>query len=68
MNTWHERAMELNAQGLTKREIAKIIESEFGLTGMYNTVKSHIYRRLKKIRGAIPAVIVSSARRNRKQN
>lgn len=48
MNTWHKRALYYSAQGLSKKEVAEKIESEFGLTNMYNTVRKYIYRHEKK--------------------
>ena len=48
MNTWHERALEYYAQGLSKKEVATKIESEFGLTDMYNTVRCYIYKHRRK--------------------
>ena len=48
MKTWHEAALEYFAQGLTKKEVANKIESEFGLSNMYNTIKCYIYRHAKK--------------------
>ena len=48
MNTWHERAMELYAQGYSKKEISDKIEAEFGLVDMYNTVRCYIYKRTHK--------------------
>lgn len=47
MNTWHNRALELNAKGIKLTELAEIIEAEFGLTDMYNTVRCYIYRNVK---------------------
>lgn len=48
MKTWKEKAMEYAKQGMSKADIARKIESEFGLSNMYNTVRSHIYRQRKK--------------------
>lgn len=48
MNTWHERALEYDAQGLSNKEIVEKIESEFGLTNMYDSVRCYIYRQRKK--------------------
>ena len=48
MNTWHERALEYDAQGLSKKETTVKIETEFGLTGMYNAVRSYINRQKRK--------------------
>lgn len=45
MAIWHKRALEYAAESnLSLREIAGRIESEFGLSGMYNTVRHYIYR------------------------
>ena len=48
MNTWQEAALGYSKQGLTRREIADKIESEFGLSNMYNKVKCYLYREAKK--------------------
>lgn len=48
MKTWHERALELDAEGLKRTEIAEKIEAEFGLTDMYNTVRCYIYKKTKR--------------------
>ena len=48
MKTWQEAALEYFSQGLKRKDIAKKIESEFGLSDMYNSVRSYIYRQSKK--------------------
>lgn len=48
MKTWHDVALEYSARGLNNKEIAAKVESEFGLSGMYNAVKSYLYRQGKK--------------------
>ena len=48
MNTWHKTALEYAAQGMTRKEIARRIEEEFGLANMYEAVRSYIYRQSKK--------------------
>lgn len=48
MAIWHERAIELSAQNLSRAEVTRRIESEFGLSNMYNTVKSYLYQKEKK--------------------
>jgi UDP-2,3-diacylglucosamine pyrophosphatase LpxH len=53
MASWHQLALEYSAAGLTARQVADKIEAEFGLTNMYNTVRSHIYRSKKKATNAI---------------
>lgn len=44
MNTWHEAALAYREMGLTHKEIASKIESEFGLEDMYNKVRGYVYR------------------------
>lgn len=44
MNTWQERALELDAKGLGYKVIVEKIEEEFGLTDMYQKVRCYIYR------------------------
>ena len=44
MRIWHEKALEYSAQGFSKKEICEKIESEFGLSNMYNAVKAYINR------------------------
>jgi len=48
MADWHERALEYFDRGFSKAEVTRMIEKEFGLSGMYNTVKSYIYRHTLK--------------------
>lgn len=48
METWHKAALEYNARGMKKKDIAKKIESEFGLSDMYHAVRCYIYRKTKK--------------------
>lgn len=48
MAIWHERAIELSAQNLSRAEVARRIESEFGLSNMYNTVKCYLYKKEKR--------------------
>lgn len=48
MNSWHEFALECSAAGLNSRQVSDKVEVEFGLTNMYNTVRSYIYREKKK--------------------
>jgi hypothetical protein len=48
MVDWHERALEYASEKLSYREISNKIEEEFGLSNMYNTVKSYVYRNRHK--------------------
>ena len=48
METWHESALKYTAQGMNNKEVTKKIESEFGLSNMYNAVRCYIYRHSKK--------------------
>lgn len=48
MKTWQEAALEYFHQGLNRAEVARRIESEFGLENMYGAVKSYIWRQLHK--------------------
>lgn len=48
MEVWHNKALEYAAQGMSRVEIAKKIEEEFGLSDMYNAVRCYIYRQQKK--------------------
>lgn len=48
MKPWHKKALEYSEQGLTNRDITEKIESEFGLTNMYDRVRSYIYSKTKK--------------------
>lgn len=48
MNTWQEAALEYHSRGMKCRAIAKRIETEFGLSNMYDSVRCYIYRQKKK--------------------
>lgn len=48
MASWHKLALEYSAAGLNARQVADKIEAEFGLTNMYSTVRSYIYRYKKR--------------------
>ena len=48
MAEWHKKALEYYAQNMTKADIARKIEAEFGLTDMYNTVRCYIYKHSRK--------------------
>lgn len=48
MKTWQEAALEYFSQGVKRKEIAERIESEFGLSNMYDSVRGYIYRQSKK--------------------
>lgn len=48
MKDWHEEALKYFRQGMTKKEVANRIESEFGLFDMYNTVRCYIYKQTKR--------------------
>ena len=48
MKTWQEAALEYFYQGLNRAEVARRIESEFGLENMYGAVKSYIWRQMRK--------------------
>ena len=48
MKPWHSAALKYFAEGMSRKDIAKRIEVEFGLTNMYHAVASYIYRQLKK--------------------
>lgn len=48
MKTWQERTMELYKQGLRPYEIATIIEGEYDLNYMYDSVYGHIRRHKEK--------------------
>ena len=50
MITWKERALEYAAQGLAYKDIAEKLETEFGLSNMYNKARCYIYRHFKKIK------------------
>ena len=49
MQIWHEAALRYASFGLRPPEISKRIESEYGLTNMYNAVRSYINRNKSKI-------------------
>lgn len=55
MKTWKERALELYKQNLRWCEIKDIIESEYGLTNMYNKIRDYI-RRLPKTNIPTPVI------------
>lgn len=46
MKTWQELALEYAAQGLKPFEVARKIESELGLTNMYDKVYGYIKRHI----------------------
>ena len=48
LEKWHEAALKYFHQGLTKKEVADKVERDFGLSNMYNTVRSYLYRQSKK--------------------
>lgn len=48
MRTWQEAALEYFVRGMSRKDIAKRIEFEFGLSNMYGSVRSYIYRQTKK--------------------
>lgn len=52
MAEWHNRALELTAQNLSKKEVTERIEKEFGLTDMYNTVRHYIYKKERRAKDA----------------
>ena len=52
MAEWHNRALELTAQNLSKKEVTERIETEFGLTNMYNTVRHYIYKKERRAKNA----------------
>lgn len=54
MENWHKRALELTAKGFNRREVTDIIEAEFGLHDMYNTVRCYIYRNFKESESNAP--------------
>lgn len=47
---WHKKALEYSAKGLSYADIADRIESEFGLSDMYQPIRCYIYRQKKKAR------------------
>ena len=48
MKTWQEMALEYAAQGLRPYEVARRIEAELNLTGMYDKVYGYIKRHAGK--------------------
>lgn len=48
MNAWQKAVVEYAEAGLSYREIATRIESEFGMSDMYNRVRHYLYRYRKK--------------------
>lgn len=48
LENWHEAALKYFRQGMKKKEVSDRIESEFGLSNMYNTVKHYLWRQTKK--------------------
>lgn len=52
MAEWHNRALELTAQNLSKKEVTERIEKEFGLTDMYDTVRHYIYKKERRAKDA----------------
>lgn len=48
MQTWQEAALAYTEQGLSRKETTQKIESEFGLSNMYNKVRCYIYRQSKQ--------------------
>ena len=48
MKTWQEKALEYSAQGLRPCDVTRKIESELGMTGMYNKVRCYIRRHAGK--------------------
>lgn len=48
LNSWQEAALAYQTQGLSYKEIASLIESWFGLSNMYNSVRCFLYRQTKK--------------------
>lgn len=48
MKDWQEAALKYAAQGTKMKEVVERIESEFGLSNMYNRVYGFIYRQTKK--------------------
>lgn len=48
MADWHKKALEYFNKGFSKAETTRMIESEFGLSGMYNAVKMYLYRHTRK--------------------
>lgn len=60
MKTWQELALEYAAQGLKPFEVAHKIESELGLTNMYDKVYGHIKRHIGKTEQKEDRVIVQN--------
>lgn len=48
MKDWQEAALKYFRRGMTNKEVADKVESEFGLSKMYNAVRSFLYRQSKK--------------------
>ena len=48
MVDWHKKALEYYAQNMSKPDVARKIEEEFGLTNMYHAVRSYLYRQEHK--------------------
>lgn len=48
MNKWQEAALKYHDQGMNHKEVSNRIESEFGLSNMYNKVRCYIYRQSKR--------------------
>lgn len=48
MRLWQKAALECSAQGLSYKDIAGRIESEFGMSNMYQSVRCFIYRQKQK--------------------
>ena len=48
MRLWQKAALEYSAQGLSYKDIASRIESEFGMSNMYQSVRCFIYRQRQK--------------------
>ena len=48
MKKWQDAALDYSSQGLRPIEVTKRIESEYGLSGMYDKVQHYIWRHKKK--------------------
>lgn len=48
MNEWQEAALKYHEQGASYKDVSDRIESEFGLSNMYNKVRCYIYRQAKQ--------------------
>lgn len=48
MQIWHEKALEYRSQGLRYKDVTEKIESEFGLSNMYDAVRSYLVRNKDK--------------------